>query len=78
MGIARTLDGADLTNETLYVCPRRNRPRIGVTARVGVAYAEQWADRPWRFFDEASDHVSKPPKRAIGRGRVDHPAPRRA
>ena len=68
MGISRTLDGADLTSDTLYVCPRPSRPRIGVTARVGVGYAGQWADRPWRFFDRASDHVSKPPKRAIGRG----------
>jgi DNA-3-methyladenine glycosylase len=67
MGIARSLDGADLTSDTIYLCPRQSRPRIGVTARVGVGYAGHWADRPWRYFDTASQHVSKPPKRAIGR-----------
>jgi DNA-3-methyladenine glycosylase len=67
MGITRALDGADLTSGRLYICPRRRRPRIAVTARVGVAYAGEWADRPWRFLDPTSPHVSKPPKSAIGR-----------
>ncbi len=67
MGITRALDGADLTTGPLYVCPRIARPRIGVTARVGVAYAGVWADKPWRFLDPTSRHVSKPPKSAIGR-----------
>src|SRR5579863_3145739 len=50
MGITRTINGHDLTQPPLYVCARigRGRPRIGVTARVGVAYAGDWADRPWR------------------------------
>jgi DNA-3-methyladenine glycosylase len=70
MGITRAVDGVDLTQPPLYVCARvgRRRPRIAVTARVGVAYAGEWADRPWRFFDANSTHVSKPPKSAIGRG----------
>jgi DNA-3-methyladenine glycosylase len=68
MGITRALDGADLTRSEIYVCPRVARPRIAVTARVGVAYAGHWADRPWRFLDPTSRHVSKPPKSAIGRG----------
>ena len=68
MGITRALNGYDLTQPPLYVCPRQKRPRIAVTARVGVAYAQAWADRPWRFFDARSAHVSKPPKSAIGRG----------
>jgi DNA-3-methyladenine glycosylase len=67
MSITRALDGADLTDGELYVCPRATRPRIAVTARVGVGYAGHWADRPWRFLDPTSRHVSKPPKHAIGR-----------
>ncbi len=67
MGITRALDGHDLTAPPLYVCPRVGRPRIVVTPRVGVAYSGEWADRPWRFLDASSKHVSKPPKRAIGR-----------
>jgi DNA-3-methyladenine glycosylase len=68
MGITRALDGHDLTAPPLYLCARRKRPRIVVTPRVGVAYAGAWADRPWRFLDERSAYVSKPPKSAIGRG----------
>jgi DNA-3-methyladenine glycosylase len=67
MGITRALDGHDLTEPPLYLCPRQKRPRIVVTARVGVGYAGPWADRPWRFFDAQSAHVSKPPKSAVGR-----------
>jgi DNA-3-methyladenine glycosylase len=69
MGITRALDGADLADPAgrLYVCGRSTRPRIAFTPRVGVAYAGEWADRPWRFFDPTSAHVSKPPKSAIGR-----------
>jgi len=68
MGISRRLDGHDLTASPLYVCERTVRPRIQVTARVGVAYAGVWADKPWRFCDAASQHVSKPPRKTIGRG----------
>jgi len=68
MGISRALDGHDLTAPPLYVCARKKRPRMQATARVGVGYAERWADEPWRFFDPASPHVSRPPKKAIGRG----------
>jgi DNA-3-methyladenine glycosylase len=50
MGITRALDGHDLTAPPLYVCPRRKRPPIVATARIGVAYAGEWADRPWRFL----------------------------
>jgi DNA-3-methyladenine glycosylase len=67
MGITRALDGHDLTAPPLYVCAREKRPRLAVSPRVGVAYSGEWADRPWRFYDAASRHVSSPPKSAIGR-----------
>jgi DNA-3-methyladenine glycosylase len=67
MGIPRAMDGHDLTRPPLYLLPRVGRVRLGVSARVGVAYAGEWADRPWRFFDAGSACVSKPPKSAIGR-----------
>jgi DNA-3-methyladenine glycosylase len=75
MGITRSLDGHDLVEPPLYLCPRANarRPRIAVTARVGVAYAGPWADRPWRFLDADSPLVSKPPKRSIGGGAPNRP-----
>ncbi len=71
MGITRADDGVDLTGETLFVATRdarRRGRRSTVTARVGVAYAGVWAERPWRFFDASSRHVSRPNKKLIGRG----------
>ncbi len=68
MGITRALDGEDVTGPRLYLWPRERRPRVAITARVGVGYAGEWADRPWRFYDASSAHVSRPPRKAIGRG----------
>jgi DNA-3-methyladenine glycosylase len=68
MGITRALDGQAVTGSPLFLLPRAGRVRIGVSPRVGVAYAGHWADKPWRFFDTTSAHVSRPPRAAIGRG----------
>ncbi len=70
MGLSRAHDGADLTEPPLYLVPRDRRPRIVATARVGVAYAAEYADVPWRFYDAASKQVSRPPKSAIGAARA--------
>jgi DNA-3-methyladenine glycosylase len=68
LGITRAYDGLDLTGGALFLSARRGRPKLAVTARVGVAYAGEWADRPWRFLDVASAHASKPSAKLIGRG----------
>ncbi len=66
--ITRRDDALDLVaGGRIFIASREKRPRIAITARVGVAYAGEWADRPWRFFDRDSAHVSRPPARAIGR-----------
>jgi DNA-3-methyladenine glycosylase len=67
MGITRADDGRDLTKPPLYLCARpKGRVDIGVSARVGVAYAGAVAEKEWRFFDRGSACVSKPPRSAIG------------
>jgi DNA-3-methyladenine glycosylase len=78
LGITRADDDADLMCPPTYLSPRsgRRRLRIGVTPRVGVAYAGLVADKPWRFFDPASPHVSRPPRSAIGRGLCPSPPDR--
>ena len=69
LGITRKDDTADLVESPdLFVAPRTKRPRIAVSARVGVGYAGEIADAPWRFFDAASRHVSRPSPRTIGLG----------
>ena len=66
--ITRREDGSELTGGALFLAARRVRPSIAVTARVGVGYAGEWADKPWRFVDAGSAHASRPSKRLIGRG----------
>lgn len=66
--ITRADDAIDLVaGERIFIAARDRRPRIAVSARVGVAYAGEWADKPWRFYDRDSAHVSRPPRRSIGR-----------
>jgi len=74
MGLGRALDGCSLlgtkkSDRSVFLLPREGRVRITCTARVGVAYAGKWADAPYRFYDAASAHVSKPPRKSIGSGR---------
>lgn len=60
------LNGTDLTGDTLFVCddlaeeglpspvlPKRERLRCG--PRIGVDYAEEAKDFPWRFWLETED-----------------------
>ncbi|MBX3230172.1 MAG: DNA-3-methyladenine glycosylase [Labilithrix sp.] len=70
LGITRKDDTADLADSTsrIYIAARTRRPRLRITPRVGVAYAGEWATRPWRFLDADTPHVSRPPARSIGLG----------
>jgi DNA-3-methyladenine glycosylase len=66
--IDRRLNGADLLSDELwleYPRARARRVRIARATRIGVDYAGDWAQRPWRFFDRDSPFVST----AAARGR---------
>lgn len=68
--ITRAHNGIDLVESPhLFIAPRTKRPVITTSARVGVAYAGEIAEAPWRFYDAASRHVSKPSPRTIGLGK---------
>ncbi len=60
MNIDRSLNGTDLLGTKLWLerpaVPKR--PRIATATRIGVDYAGDWANRPWRFFDRDSPYVS--------------------
>jgi DNA-3-methyladenine glycosylase len=59
-GIERRHYGVDLTRGKLYLSEATPpRGKLGRTARVGVDYAESWADKPWRFFELGSRWVSR-------------------
>lgn len=69
MGLTRALNECSLhaKDAAIWLLPRDRDVRVATSPRVGVGYAGAWADEPWRFFDEASAWVSRPPKHAIGR-----------
>lgn len=69
LGLTRTDDGTDLTDVALFLSARVTPVKIARGPRVGVGYAGAVAEKPWRFYDAGSPHVSRPPKSAIGLGR---------
>jgi DNA-3-methyladenine glycosylase len=63
MNIDRGLNRADLTADRLWIeTPPKRRPvRVSRSPRIGVDYAGDWAQRPWRYFDRDSAYVSTAP-----------------
>ena len=61
MGIDRQLDGADLLGDRVWleefetVSPRR----IAKGPRIGIDYAQEWIDKPWRFWIRDNPYVSR-------------------
>jgi DNA-3-methyladenine glycosylase len=41
------------------------RPRVVRATRIGVDYAGDWAQKPWRFYDGDSIHVSTAKRKKI-------------
>lgn len=53
MALDRKLNGHDLLTPPLYVLPRdREAPAIRCGPRIGVDYAQEAKDFPWRFWTE--------------------------
>lgn len=63
MGIDRTANGTDLHGEKIWLEDHKKiTPKhIAVGKRVGVDYAEEDADKPWRFWVKDNSFVSKIP-----------------
>ncbi|EQD24757.1 MAG: hypothetical protein D084_Lepto4C00354G0006 [Leptospirillum sp. Group IV 'UBA BS'] len=61
MGIDRSLNGHDLTCEPFYVADDPSFPvgEIVARPRIGVGYAEEWTDRPLRFYLSVNSFISK-------------------
>jgi len=59
-GIGRQHYGVDLTRGALFLSDGPTPPpKLGRSARIGVDYAEAWADKPWRFFELGNPWVSR-------------------
>lgn len=51
LALDRSMNGADLTGDTLFVSDDGFRPHnIQTGKRIGIDYAQEAADFPWRFF----------------------------
>ena len=57
-GIGRTAYGLDLCGSELFLA-EGPRARSASSARIGIDYAGDWAQKPWRFFDPKSRYVSR-------------------
>jgi len=60
MSIDKQLNGEDLAGNVLWIEDRNfNIGQIRTSPRVGVDYAGEYKDKPWRFFIEGNPHVSR-------------------
>ncbi len=60
LGITRAHNGLDVTSQPLWIERHSGRaPTIVATPRVGVDYAGEWAQKPWRFVDASSPSLSR-------------------
>lgn len=60
-GIDRSLNGADLTGDRIWVENYRSFGEDGITVgkRIGIDYAAEDAEKPWRFWVKGNPYVSK-------------------
>jgi len=61
MGIDRRLDAADLLGEKVWLEEGRSVSSRAIASgpRVGIDYAEDWVDKPWRFWIKDNPYVSR-------------------
>ncbi len=61
LGIDRNLNTHLLTGGALSIeRPASVRPPLlRASERIGIAYAKEWARKPWRFVDASSAHLSR-------------------
>ena len=59
----KSFDSEDLTKSKRIWLEDRGekikKPRIVATERVGIDYAQEWAQKPWRFYIKESSFVSR-------------------
>ncbi len=65
LGIDRTFNAKDLSGDEIWIEDHQiyfNPDQISISPRVGVAYAQEHALLPLRFFVKGNKYVSKPNK----------------
>ena len=61
MGIDRGLDTEDLVGERVWLEEYEKVPRSKIASgpRVGIDYAQEWIEKPWRFWIKGNEFVSR-------------------
>jgi DNA-3-methyladenine glycosylase len=61
LGIDRKLDNADLLGNKVWLEAGENISARKITSgpRIGIDYAEEWVDKPWRFWIRDNPYVSR-------------------
>jgi DNA-3-methyladenine glycosylase len=61
LGIDRKLDAADLLGKSVWIeeGEKISRSRIASGPRIGIDYAREWVDKPWRFWVRDNSFVSR-------------------
>lgn len=61
LGIDRSLNGELLTGNRIWVEEHKKIPKSQISAgpRVGIDYAEEFIEKPWRFWMNQNQYVSK-------------------
>lgn len=60
MSIDKSLNGENLFGTKLWIEDRNIDPGpIGTSPRVGIDYAGEYKDKPWRFYIDDNPHVSR-------------------
>lgn len=65
MGIDKSYYGHDLCSDDFFIAEEEGAqsPKIATSARIGVDYAGEWAEKPLRFYIEGNAYVSRVPSR---------------
>jgi len=61
LGIDRQLDAADLQGNQVWLEDAKKIPRSRILSgpRIGIDYAEEWINKPWRFWIRDNPFVSR-------------------
>lgn len=60
MGIGKPENGLDLCDNTLYIYDSHSETfSIKSSPRINIDYAEEYKDKPWRFYIDGNKNVSK-------------------
>ena len=61
LGLDRKLDAADLLGDRVWLEQGCKIPRSQIASgpRIGIDYAEEWKDKPWRFWLKGNPFVSR-------------------